>query len=96
MNMGVDFISILALAAIVVVVAIVVGLVAILVSFKRRGETQSVAPPAQAAPPDGEERQAVLKKLAAGELSKEQAEAQLDGLGTKAMPAADASMTGGR
>ena len=74
--------GILALIAIVVVVAIVVGLVVILVSSKRRGETQPVAPPAQAAPPDGEERQAILKKLAAGELTKEQAEAQLERLGT--------------
>jgi uncharacterized membrane protein len=75
--------GILALIAIVVVVAIVVGLVVILISSKRRCDTQPAAPVADAAPlPSRAERQAVLKKLAAGELTKQEAEEQLGQLGT--------------
>jgi len=67
---------------ILIIIAVVVGVVALATSSYRSGSAP-VAPSAPvAAMPSSEERQAILKQLAQGEISKDQAKERLGALGT--------------
>ena len=83
MAVPVLFILLILATVAVVCVALVVG------AFARRGKQSAQAPPFPATSARGEdraERAVILKRLAAKEISREDAEAQLGGLGTPVPP----------